>query len=145
VDLVTDFADKYNTATGFLSADSEISGRVQSLADSFRDTKYFSQSLSSIGVSVHASTGKLSGDTGRLTKALKESPDEVESALGKNGLADRAASKVDFAESQKDKLFPTVNQMMGSDAETTKALYSGRAMTAQMNYINAGNLLNMYF
>ncbi len=140
-----DFADKYNTASSFLAGNSEVSGRIGSLADSFKDTKYFSQSLSAVGVSVNASTGKLSVDTDRLEKALKESPDQVENALGKSGLAGRTESKVDFAEGQKDKLFPTVNQMMGGDAETTKALYSGRAMSAQMNYINAGNLLNMYF
>ncbi len=145
VDAVKDFADKYNTASSFLAGNSEVSGRIGSLADSFKDTKYFSQSLSAVGVSVNASTGKLSVDTDRLEKALKESPDQVENALGKSGLAGRTESKVDFAEGQKDKLFPTVNQMMGGDAETTKALYSGRAMSAQMNYINAGNLLNMYF
>ena len=142
VDNVSKFVKKFNNAVSFLNGVSDTSAKISNLANSFSDSKYFSNTLNKIGITVN-SEGTLKVNEDQLKTALKENPTSVESILGKSGLAGRADDKVRKAKAQQDNLFPTAAQMMGtSNANVT---YSVRATTAQFGYSMVGNLLNMYF
>ena len=144
VNAVQDFAKKYNETISFLKDSKDVSKRVAALGNSFNDASYFAQSLSTAGISVK-SGGELSVDTEKLTKALKENPKAVENALGKNGFAGRTANKVDNAQRQSEKMFPSVSSMMGASVAEAKRMYSADTIGRSMSYENVGSLLNMYF
>lgn len=144
VGAVQDFAKKYNETISFLKDNKDVSNRVSSLSNSFNDAGYFARSLSKVGVTVKSS-GELSVDTERLTKALKENPKEVETILGKDGFAGRTANKTANAQRQSDKMFPSVSSMMGSSVADTKRMYSANTVNRSMGYESIGSLLNMYF
>lgn len=140
---VTAFVDKYNAANTFLQNNTAVSNRVKALANSFDDAKYFAKTLDAVGVNRDAATGKLSVDTEKLATAMKERPEATSYVLGGGGLAGRTESKVAMAQLQKDRLFPTAAQMMGTTDSGVKAMYSANAQTAQFRYGNVGNLINM--
>ena len=144
VGAVQDFAKKYNETVSFLKDNKEVSNRVASLGKSFNDASYFAASLSKVGISVKTS-GELSVDTDKLTKALKNTPNEAENILGKNGFANRTANKVQNAQNQSDKMFPSVSSMMGSSVADAKRMYSANTVNRSMGYESIGSLLNMYF
>ncbi len=134
----------YNSAISFFSDNSSVSSRVKSLASSFSDTTYNARTYAKIGINVDSSTGKLSIDETKLTKALQETPDRVANLLGSNGLAGKAENKVSLAESQKSNLFPSVSTMLGSELKTA-SLYNAKTLTAISSYTNVGSLLDLYF
>ncbi len=139
------FAIAHNAAVTFLRDNRDLSGRVSSLAGSFSDMRGQERAMGAAGITATAD-GALSVDAGRLSKALEEKPDAVRQALGEYGLAGRAERNVSLAERQEGQLFPAVSSMMGLAAgDTSRAMYSGRAVAAQMNYNNVGTLLNLYF
>ncbi len=144
VGAVQDFVNAYNGAISFLSNNKEVSNRVSALSGSFNDASYFSGSLSKVGISVK-SGGQLSVDTDKLTQALEENPKAAEAILGKGGFAERTANKVENAQRQRDKMFPSVSSMMGSSVSEAKRMYSGNTVNRSMAYENLGTLLNMYF
>ncbi len=144
VGAVQDFAKKYNETVSFLKDNKDVSNRVSALSNSFNDASYFARSLSKVGVTVK-STGELSVDAERLTKALKDAPKTVENILGKDGFAGRTANKVQNAQNQRDRMFPTVSSMMGSSVSDAKRMYSANTVNRSMSYENLGSLLNMYF
>ncbi len=144
VGAVQDFAKAYNETISFLKDNKDVSKRVAALGNSFNDAGYFAKSLSAVGVSVKSS-GELSVDTKRLTKALKENPASVENVLGKGGFADRAAGKAENAQRQSDKMFPSVSSMLGSSVSDAKRMYSANTVGRSMSYENIGTFLNMYF
>ena len=144
VSAVEDFAKKYNGTVSFLADNKDVSSRVSALGSSFGDTKYFAKSLSSVGITVKSS-GELSVDTERLSKALKESPESAAYVLGKDGLAGRAEKKVLTAESQADRMFPTASAMMGSSVSSAQRMYSANTVNRASSYENVGTLLSMYF
>jgi len=76
-----------------------------------------------------------------LTKALKEEPNRVENILGKNGLAGATEKKVDFAKTQRDKIFPSAQQMLGPNYQRALAYTSAGALTSMNAYANVGTLL----
>ena len=121
-----------------------MSARVKSFATSFSDTTYNANTYAKIGINVDSSTGKLSVDETKLTKALQETPDRVENLLGSNGLAGKAEDKVQRAEAQSSKLFPSVSSMLGSELKTA-SIYNSKTLTAMSSYTNVGTLLDMYF
>lgn len=144
VGAVEDFVTKYNSASRFLNGNREVSTRVAALAGNFSMT-YFSHALSDIGITTKAS-GELSVDTERLTAALRDRPEAVSYALGSGGLTGRAERNLGLANMQQESLFPSVTSMMGGNfGDSARSMYSGRALTMQMRYMNVGNLLNMYF
>ena len=112
----------------FLKDNKDVSNRVSALSNSFNDAGYFAGSLSKVGVTVK-STGELSVDTERLTKALKDDPKSVENILGKDGFAGRTEKKVENAQRQSDKMFPSVSSMMGSSVSDAKRMYSANTVT----------------
>lgn len=144
VGAVQDFAKAYNSAVNFLKDNKDVSNRVSALSNSFNDAGYFARSLSKVGVTVK-STGELSVDTERLTKALKDDPKSVENILGKDGFAGRTEKKVENAQRQSDKMFPSVSSMMGSSVSDAKRMYSANTVNRSMGYESVGSLLNMYF
>ena len=144
VGAVQDFAKAYNETISFLKDNKDVSKRVSALGNSFNDASYFAKSLSAVGISVKSS-GELSVDTERLTKALKENPGSVEAVLGKGGFAERAANKAENAQRQSDKMFPSVSSMLGSSVSDAQRMYSANTINRSMSYENLGTLLNMYF
>lgn len=144
VGAVENFAKKYNATVSFLKDNKDVSNRVSTLSNNFNDAGYFAKSLSKIGVTVK-STGELSVDTERLTKALKDDPKSVENILGKDGFAGRTEKKVENAQRQGDKMFPSVSSMMGSSVSDAKRMYSANTVNRSMGYESVGSLLNMYF
>ena len=144
VGAVQDFAKKYNETVSFLKDNKDVSNRVSALSNSFNDAGYFASSLSKVGVTVK-STGELSVDTERLTKALKDDPKSVENILGKDGFAGRTEKKAENAQRQSDKMFPSVSSMMGSSVSDAKRMYSANTVNRSMGYESVGSLLNMYF
>ena len=141
---IESLVDNYNTAVSFFSDNSSVSARVKSFATSFSDTTYNANTYAKIGINVDSSTGKLSIDETKLSKALQETPDRVENLLGSNGLAGKAEDKVQRAEAQSSKLFPSVSSMLGSELKTA-SLYNSKTLTAMSSYTNVGTLLDMYF
>lgn len=139
---VSDFVKDYNNAIDFFSDNSSVSKRVSRMQTVFSDTTYRSGSYESIGISVNSKTGKLSIDEERLTKAITESPEKVANVLGKNGLAGKAEDHVGIANSQRDKLFPSVDSMIGSDLKSS-AVYSGSSLLNLSKYSNMGGFLNI--
>lgn len=144
VGAVQDFAKAYNETISFLKENKDVSKRVSALGNSFNDAGYFAKSLSGAGITVKSS-GELSVDTEKLTKALKENPSSVENVLGKGGFAERAAGKAENAQRQSDKMFPSVSSMLGSSVSEAKRMYSADTIGRSMSYENLGTLLNMYF
>lgn len=144
VSAVQDFAKKYNETVSFLKDNKDVSNRVSALGNSFNDAGYFAKSLSTVGVSVKSS-GEISVDTEKLTKALKENPKSVEFVLGKDGFADRTANKVENAQRQSEKMFPSVSSMMGTSVSDAQRMYSANTINRSSAYENVGTLLSMYF
>ena len=140
---VTDLVDKYNKARGFFDDNKDISVRVKDMASVFADTTYRAGSYQQIGITV-AGDGKMSVNTEMLAKAITEKPSTVASVVGDFGLAGKAKDHVAYAESQQDKLFPSVSQMLGDELKTTN-LYTGSAVLNMTNYANVGNLVDMFF
>lgn len=143
---VNDFVNQYNDAVKFFDSNADVSSRVGRMADTFKEERYFSRSLQSVGVTTDAATGQLKVDNDRLTEALKKSPKTVEAVLGKNGLAGRAEARANQATFQKGQLFPGVESLVGKKAvDPTQLNYSNRALLQQANYNRLGTLLNLYF
>lgn len=138
---VEKFASDYNDAIDFFSDNRDVSKRVSRMQSVFSDTTYRSGSLESIGIQVNSKTGKMSIDEDKLTKAITESPEKVSSVLGKNGLADKAESHVGIANSQRDRLFPSVTSMIGSDLKSS-SVYSGSSLLNISKYASMGSFLN---
>lgn len=140
---VTGLVDKYNKASSFFSDNKDISVRIKDMAGVFADTTYRAGSYQQIGINV-ASDGKMSVNTEMLAKAITEKPSTVASVLGDFGLAGKAKDHVAYAQSQQDKLFPSVSKMLGNEIKTT-SLYTGSAVLNMTNYASVGNLVDMFF
>lgn len=133
----------YNETVNYLNDNVGLSTRFDSFANSFNDSKYFSKSLESIGISVKSS-GELSVDTDTLTKALQTNPNSVERILGQDGLAGRLDKKVSMSDYQADKMFPAINSYLGGSVESTRSMYSSKLAIASMMYNNVGSFMDMY-
>ena len=141
---VKDFVKEFNSTMDYLNENKDISARFSSLASSFNDNSYFRGSLDKVGISV-GKDGTLSVDEAKLTKALTDNPSSVDAVLGKDGLAGRLDRKINMANQQVDKLFPSVTNFVGSNSiSATKSMYSAHTLGMMSNYNNAGNLLTMF-
>lgn len=142
LDTVKGFVDDYNSAIKFFGDDySSVSKRIERMATIFGDTTYRAASYESIGLNV-AKDGTLSIDESKLAKAIVNSPEKVSSILGKDGLASKAEDHIDFANGQKDRLFPSAQKMLGNQLNTA-AIYTGKAFLNINALNNMGSLLNM--
>lgn len=143
LNTVKDFVNDYNGAVKFFGEHSTVSKRIEMMAQTFSDTTYRASSYASIGLTTNTD-GSLSINEAKLAETIVNNPSKVSSILGKDGLAGKAESHIDFANSQADKLFPTAEKMLGNQLETA-ALYTGSAYRNMTSLNFMGNLLNMMF
>lgn len=143
LNTVEDFLSDYNSSIKFFKDNASISNRVENLAKDFGDTIYRAANYESIGLIVN-SDGSFTVNEDQLAAAIVNNPNKVSSVLGKDGLASKAESHINIANSQSDKLFPTAEAMFGDQLKTA-SLYTGKAYQNMSVYANTGNLLNMMF
>ena len=140
---VQDLVDSYNSAIDFFNDNSEVSKRVSNMSKTFSDTTYRSALYDQVGITV-GSDGKLTVNEDKLAAKIVEDPSKVSRILGQDGLASKAQDHVSFANSQRDKLFPSVQSMFG-DQLSSASMYTGTAFRNMNSISNVGNLLNMMF
>lgn len=145
VQNVSTFVNDYNKATELFNDYAEVGKRMNNFAKLFSDNSSRESGLASIGISVNAKDGKLSVDTEKLSAAMKDSPSKVEYQLGRYGLAGKTEQKISVADSQQDKLFPSLKDMIGSDTMRMQSVYSGNSLSNMSNMQNLGNMLNIFF
>ena len=141
LDSIKNLVNNYNDTINFLHDNSEVSARVERMAQNFGDTTYRAANYESIGITV-GKDGTLNIDEEKLAKSITENPSRVEGVLGRDGLAGKATQHVDTANSQRDRLFPTAKSMLGNQLEFA-ALYTGSAFVNMTTISNIGNLVNM--
>ena len=139
---VDTFVKDYNETLDLFSDYSGISDRMKDMAEMFADNSARSKGLANIGINMDEKTGRLSVDTEKLSTALKESPANAEYQLGRYGLAGKTESRLAIADTRQDKLFPSLNDMIGKDTARTMAIYSGSSLLNMNTYTMIGNLLN---
>lgn len=142
---VQDFVSTFNSAVDYLNANRGLSGMMNALASNFGTGGILSQSLNSVGISVNEN-GTLRVNESRLAAALNENSSNVNEVLGQNGLAGRLNRNVDLANSQRENLFPTVEDYAGTRRnEPTESLYAAQNnRTAARSQQGAGYFLNMF-
>ena len=138
---IKDFVGDYNEAIGFFNENADVSARVKNLASAFSDTTYRSGTLSKIGISVNSS-GKMTINESKLAQALVDDPGQVETILGKGGLASKAESNVSLANAQADRLFPSVDSTLGKDFKNSE-MYTGQSLLRISQYSSVGNFLSL--
>ena len=139
---IENFVDKYNDAIEFFDDNADVSNRIKNMGKTFADTTYNSDLLSSIGVNV-GKDGTMKIDEDKLTDALTSDPNKVSRILGKDGLAGKADNHVSFANSQADRLFPSLSSSLGS-AISQSSVYTGRSLLQLSQLSAVGNILNMW-
>ena len=142
---VKDFVSNYNDTIKMFGDYSDVSSRAAGMEKLFGDASYKADTLRQVGITVNSPAGTLSVNDAALTKALKEEPNRVENILGKDGLAGATEKKVDFAKTQRDKIFPSAQQMLGSNYQRALAYTSAGSLTSMNAYANVGTLLSMFF
>ena len=140
---VQDFVDNYNSSIEFFQDNSAVSSRVGRMAEVFGDTTYRATSYQAIGINVN-SDGTLGIDQEKLARAIVDNPGQVSSTLGGTGLADKAESHVNVANSQRSQLFPSAQSMFGEELSTA-SFYTSSAYLNMSAASNLGNLVNMMF
>lgn len=141
---VKSLVSDYNDALSFFSDNKDVSKRASALATEFADTTYRADSYSAIGINVDSKTGKLTLDEDKLAKSLTTESSRTENLLGKNGLAGKAQSHVALAKFQQDKVFPSMQSMIGGEM-TVASLYTGRTLQNISSFVTTGNLIDMLF
>lgn len=143
LDTIKGFADDYNAAVGLFKDYSDVSKKMKLMANIFGDASARANTYAKIGLNV-GSDGKISIDEEKLVKSITETPSRVKAMLGKDGLAGKAESHVQFAQGQSERLFPSINTMFGSQLKKAN-VYTGSAMLRMSGYSNLGNLVSMMF
>ena len=143
VGKVATFADRYNDLKEFLQENKDVSGHAASISSVVNDASDSMKTFSSIGITSDAN-GKLHVNASRLAASLKNRPESVEYALGKDGLAGRAQKSIKLAAFNQDKLFPSVSSAMGIEDNPSKAMYSPKATAAKNDFTSKGSMLNMF-
>ena len=143
LNTVKDLVGDYNSAVKFFSDNKAISKRMESLGNAFGDTVYRAASYSSIGLTTN-SDGSITINESKLANAILNDPGKVSTILGADGLAGKVESHIDYANNQRDNLFPAAEKMLG-DELSAAALYTGNAFRNMSAINNVGSLLNMMF
>lgn len=145
LDNVKNLVSKYNDALQFTQSNAEVSTRVKALGTTFADTTYRASQYGSMGISVDSKTGALSVDESKLAKAIVDRGEAVQYSLGSSGgLAGKAEHHADLARSQRSRMFPSMQSMIGGEMEVA-SLYSGKTLNSMTQYTSVGNLLNFMF
>ena len=137
---VKDFAESYNDAIKFFSDNSSVSRQVKYMAASFSDTTYNAGSASNIGIKIDSS-GKMTVDEETLAKSITDNFTRVKAVM--STLTNKSDRHVSFAKSQKSRMFPTIQSMLGGSLKSA-SVYSGRSLSRLSNYSNLGSLLNYF-
>lgn len=145
IDNVKQLVSDYNDALDLTSDYSSVGKRMESLHKSFADTTYRADTYKQLGITVDSKTGKMSVDEDKLAKALTENGDRVKNALGSNGLAGKAEQHLAQANSQSDKLFPSLQSMFGNSIKTASAYTNPQVLNATVQYGMIGNLFSSMF
>lgn len=143
LNTVKEFVDNYNSAVKFFSNNKAISKRMETLGNAFGDTTYRAASYASIGLTTN-SDGSISINESKLANAIVSDPGRVSTVLGGEGLAGKAESHISYANSQRDRIFPAAEKMLGDELNAA-ALYTGNAFRNISAINNVGSLLNMMF
>ena len=160
IKAVKDFVNDYNDTLKFFSDNSDVSKRIGRMNTMFADNTYRSGNYKQIGISV-GSDGKMTLDEEKLAKVLSEDAENyakavengdtdrafhsrVADVLGKDGLAGKADDHISTAQSQRDRLFPSAQTLIGKDLSNA-AIYTGTSYRNMTNYQSLGNLINMMF
>ena len=142
---VKQLVSDYNDALDLTSDYSSVGKRMESLHKSFADTTYRADTYKQLGITVDSKTGKMSVDEDKLAKALTENGDRVKNALGANGLAGKTEQHLAQANSQSDKLFPSLQSMFGNSIKTASAYTNPQVLNATVQYGMIGNLFSSMF
>lgn len=142
---VQQLVSDYNDALDLTNDYSSVGKRMESLHKSFADTTYRADTYKQLGITVDSKTGKMSVDEDKLAAALTENGDRVKNALGANGLAGKAEQHLNQANSQSDKLFPSLQSMFGDSLNTASAYTNPRVLSASVQYGMIGNLFSTMF
>ena len=142
---VKNFVNTFNSTVDYLNENRGMSNRMNALATNFGDNDNLTQSLDSVGISVNEG-GKLRVNENKLADALDENSSNVNAVLGQNGLAGRMSRNVELANSQRENLFPTIEDYAGDKRdEPTESLYAAQKnRTATHARKKAGHFLNMF-
>lgn len=142
---VQNFVNTFNSTVNYLNENRGLSNRMNALASNFGDNETLTQSLDSVGISVNEN-GTLRVNEDRLADALNENSSNVNEVLGQNGLAGRLNRNVDLANSQRENLFPSIEDYAGDKREEpTESLYAAQNnRTAAHSNQRAGYFLNMF-
>ena len=143
IKTIQDFVDDYNSSIEFFQDNNSVSARVGRMAELFGDTTYRAQSYESIGINVQ-NDGTLAVDQEKLARAIVDNPERVSNVVGDGGLADKAESHVNVANSQRSQLFPSAQAMFGQELSTA-SFYTSGAFLSMNSFSNLGNLVNMMF
>lgn len=141
---VRDLVRNFNDAVTFFNENRGVSNRMSALAISFTETENFADSLNAVGITNE--NGQLRVNETRLTDALNRNSEDVNELLGRNGLAGRLDRTVELANSQRENLFPSVVDYVGSRREEpTESLYALQLnQTAAHARENNWHFLNMF-
>ena len=142
---VQNFVNTFNSAVDYLNENRGLSGRMNALASNFGDNEALTNSLDSVGISVNEN-GTLRVNQDKLADALNENSSNVNKVLGQDGLAGRLSRNVDLANSQRENLFPSIeNYAENGRNEPTESLYAAQnRQTAAHSRQNMGFFLNMF-
>ncbi|MBQ7515957.1 MAG: flagellar filament capping protein FliD [Schwartzia sp.] len=140
VAAVGQFAKDYNAAIDFFRQNAHGSGRMTNLAGRFADTAYRARTYAKVGLNVDTA-GKLKVDEETLTAAIKEDPGQVESLLGKGGLASKADTYIAAARAQQSRLFSSI---LSADNRSFGGYSSNGGFSGFSSYAQRGNMLNFY-
>ncbi|MCR5833493.1 MAG: flagellar filament capping protein FliD [Selenomonadaceae bacterium] len=142
---VRNFVTKFNDAVSYFNENRGMSNRMSALAGSLGNTSTLAQSLDSVGISVN-DNGTLAVDETKLSEAISQNSDGVNSLLGQNGLIGQLDRTVELANSQRDNMFPNVNDYVNDRrTDPTESLYSSNNnQTAAITGGNAWNFVNMF-
>ena len=141
---VKNLVSAYNDALDFTSDNASVSDRMKALNTTFADTTYRAGQYGAIGITVDTKTGALSLDEDKLAQALVDNGDRVQNTLGSNGLAGKATHHAQLASSQRSRLFPSMQSMIGGEMEVA-SLYTGKTLLGMTQYASVGNLLDFMF
>lgn len=143
VGTIANFADRFNALTNFMGENQNVSKHAASITSLLSDASRSVGTFSSIGITADAN-GKLHVNTARLEASLKNRPESVEYALGKDGLAGRAEKGIKLAAFNQKRLFPSVSSAMGREDNPAKSMYSPKAVAARNDFNDRGAMLNLY-
>ena len=141
---VKDLVNEYNETSDFLRENKSLGKGVQQLTTEFSDTTYKADSYAKMGITVDATTGKMSVNESRLARALTDSPAQSEAILGKGGLAGRADRHAQYAQMARSRVIPSMEQAIGGQLNYAANMLNGRSLPTMQRYSNILNLFSIY-